>query len=100
MYEVNLNSSNDLNQNQKNQANSKYDNMKLAYQGYLQKMDKSDFANSLTRFQIELNLLKDMHNLATEEGKTEEIAYIKEKYDILSDKFKQFGIILKEIDSN
>lgn len=100
MNEVNFNSDNCINQNQNNKKNSKYDNMKMTYQNYIKKMDKSDFANSLTRFQIELNLLTDMQKFAALEGKTEEISYIKERYDILSGKFKQFGITLKEIDFN
>lgn len=99
MYEISFNSNNRIypTTNIKNEAGSKYDNLKAAYKGYLQKIDKSDFANSLTRYQIELNLLTDMHKFATEEGKTEELAYIEERYNVLVDNFKQFGITPKEL---
>lgn len=99
MYEINFNSNNEIHPatNIKNKASSKYDNLKAAYKGYLQKMDKSDFANSLTRYQIELNLLIDMYKFATEESKSEELAYIEERYNVLVDNFKQFGITPKEL---
>ncbi len=98
MNEINFNSGNNINPGQSSINNSKYINMKASYLGYLDEMKKSDFANSLTRYQIELNLLKDMRNLALEENKLEELDYIKERYDILSDKFQQFGIVLKKLE--
>ena len=98
MNEINFNPDNNINFKQSNKSNSKYANMKASYLGYLDEMKKSDFANSLTRYQIELNLLKDMRDLALEENKPDEIDYIKERYNILSDKFQQFGIVLKNME--
>lgn len=97
MNEINFNLTNSINTHQKNELDSQYDNMKVFYQSYIQKMDKSDFANSLTRYQIELNLLTDMKTIAIKEGRVKEIDYIKKRYDILTKKFKQFGITLKEL---
>ena len=100
MNEINFNSEKNINPKQSSINGSKYADFKALYLGYTEKMDKSDFANSLTRCQIELEMLKDLQNFALQENKSDELAYIKERYSILSDKFKQFGIVLKDLEQS
>ena len=100
MNEINFNPENNINKGQSNASNSKYANFKASYLGYLKEMEKSDFSNSLTRYQIELNMLKDMRDLAIIENKPDELDYIEERYGILTDKFRQFGIVLKDLEQS
>lgn len=100
MTKANFNIPNKTSKTELNQTNSKkltYDSLRKIYDDYTQRMDKSDFANSFTRYQVELNFLKDMYQHALEEGKNDAIKYIKERYSILSEKFMQFGVVLKEL---
>ena len=87
-----------INYNKAVENKSKYDNLKEVYKKYIKDMEKSDFANSFTRYQVELNMLKNLKKTAVEENKQIELEFIQEKYNILADKFNQFGVVLKDLD--
>ncbi len=98
MKEVNLNSNNDINNTiQKNGKKSQYDILKSSYNRYVKDIEKTDFANSYTRCEIERNMLQNMYKLAKKDNNTSELDYIDERYNSLSEKFTQFGIILKKL---
>lgn len=75
---------------------SAYENTKAVYKGYVKKMEKSDFANSISRYEVELNMLKSMKEMAEQSKDTKELKYIDERISNANDKLAQFGIKIKE----
>ncbi|MBQ9246389.1 hypothetical protein IJ182_09005 [bacterium] len=80
-----------------NNTKTPYDNYKDVYNGYVKQMENSDFANSLTRYQMELQLLTNMKKLAVQEARQEELKFIEQKFETLKSKLGEFGIIPKDI---
>ena len=75
---------------------STYENTKAVYKGYVKKMGKSDFANSISRYEVELNMLKSMKQMAEQSKDTKELKYIDERISNANDKLAQLGIKIKE----
>ena len=69
-----------------------YENTKAVYEGYVKKVAKTDFANSFTRYEIELNMLKSMKEMAEKANNKEELKYIEEKMSVVAEKLKEFGV--------
>lgn len=96
--DVNMNSTNFNNvNNQTFDSSSQLDNLKATYVGYAEKIDKTDFSNSLTRYQIQYNMLKDIKKIATDENNEAELKFVDEQYRMICEKMKQFGVKPKEL---
>ena len=95
MKDINLN--NIVKQTPKNIPNmSAYENTKAVYEGYVKKIEKTDFANSVTRYEIELNMLKSMKELAEKSPNKQDLKYIEERISNANNKLEQLGIKIKE----
>ena len=76
----------------KQESSSQLENLKVAYNGYVEKISKTDFANSLTRYQIQYNMLKDIKKLANKEQNEAELIFVQEQFNLISEKMAQFGL--------
>ena len=95
MKDINLN--NIVKQTSKNIPNlSVYENTKAVYEGYVKKIEKTDFSNSITRYEVELDMLKSMKEIAEKINNSKELKYIEEKISNAKNKLEQFGIKIKE----
>lgn len=83
--------------NSKQKTSSILENLKVTYNGYVEKISKTDFANSLTRYQIQYNMLKDIKNFASQEQNEQELAFVQEQFVEISEKMAQFGVKPKAI---
>ncbi len=63
---------------------------------YVKKIEKTDFANSVTRYEVELNMLKSMKELAVKNDNLKELSYIEERITNAKNKLSEFGIKIKE----
>lgn len=77
-------------------GNSAYNNTKAVYDMYVKKIEKTDFANSVTRYEVELNMLKSMKELAVKNDNLKELSYIEERITNAKNKLSEFGIKIKE----
>ncbi len=75
---------------------SEFENTKAVYDGYVKKIEKTDFANSVTRYEIELKMLESMKELAVKNDNLKELSYIEERITNAKNKLSEFGIKIKE----
>ena len=78
--------------NSKQKISSQLENLKATYNGYVEKISKTDFANSLTRYQVQYNMLKDIKKLASQEQNEAELTFVQEQFNLISEKMAQFGV--------
>ena len=76
-------------------SKSAFDNTKAVYDAYVKKVSKSDFANSITLYEVELNMLNSMKEYAQKSGLSKECNKIEEKIKFAKEKLKELGIELK-----
>ncbi len=67
------------------------------YKNFTEKMDKSDFANSPRRYIVELNIVKEIKEMALSNNITSEAERMAEKEQDINAKLKdEFGIVIKD----
>ena len=89
---------NNLQKTSKEFLNNKtaFNNIKTVYNQYVNKMNKSDFANSITRYEVELNLLNSLEGLAKKENNQNELEFILKNKENVLKKLKDLGITIKQ----
>lgn len=76
---------------------SAYENIKAVYEGYVKKIENTDFANSFTRYEIELKMLKSMKEMAEKVNNIAELKYIEEKISKVADKLEEYGVEIEKL---
>ena len=74
----------------------KYQNLKNAYNDYCRSSDKSDYTNTVNRFVVERNLVKQLIDLASEAGNDFDVLVWNKKFDDINAKLKEFGIEIND----
>ena len=72
-----------------------FENTKFVYDKYIKRIEKTDFANSITRYEVELKLLNSMKESAEQLKMTKEIKAVEEKINFAKTKLEEFGITEK-----
>ena len=75
---------------------SAYSNVKALYNQYVTKMNKSDFSNSISRYEVELNLLNDLETLAKNQNNQKELEFVIKNKENVIKKLKDLGIVVKQ----
>ena len=83
--------------NSKQKTSSILENLKVTYNGYVEKISKTDFANSLTRYQIQYNMLKDIKNFASQEQNEQELAFVQEQFVEISENALMFSMFSSKV---
>lgn len=96
MDKINMNLTKNIGGNMAGSFSSEYENVKSVYCKYIKSMEKSDFANSLTRYQVENSMLRKLNSLLSPKQKDEK-EFIVQRYEIVSQKLKEFGVVPEEI---
>lgn len=73
-----------------------FSNIKAVYNQYVNKMNKSDFANSVTRYEVELNLLNNLEALAKKQNNQNELQIVRKNKENVIKKLKDLGIVIKQ----
>lgn len=79
-------------ENLKRPADTPYSRLQTAYSDYLKQNEKSDLANSPSRFIIELNFVKNLKNLAKEINDKDGVEKWNKKETEIREKLNQWGI--------
>lgn len=72
-----------------------FEEQRAYYYEYIKKVEKSEFANSPTRYNIELNLLENLLMIAQEKNLADETELIKTRISAVKDVLKELGFGLK-----
>ncbi len=100
MSSFNIRNNNMFNNNRLIQQNNdssvkEYENLKSVYNGYVEKMADSEVGESFTRYNVELNLLKNMKEVAQKHKLDDELEYITDRESCVLTKLEDMGFKLK-----
>ncbi len=91
IFTTKIDNSTILNHSFDSKSRELYDNMKSVYTGYVEKMEDSEVGESFTRYNVELNLLKNMKIMAEKYHFEDEVSFISEKQQNAADKLEEMG---------